>query len=272
VQFAMPQLIWNMMVSMSGGWFFVVASEAISVGNTTITLPGVGSYIALAIERRDLAAVCYAIVTMLIVILIYDQVLFRPLITWADRFRFEQEPGIVPPESWVLDVMRRSRLVDRLTEPFASSWRRLLVAGWWKEAVPVKRQARWLEEAQQILWKQGASTVINLQIRDAKFDHSNAAAATSTGVFFHDGRRKPAFRAWRFPFVVTDRSRGSARVWLRPPESGRLRVQSKRHGHWHTVRASKARARRIATFRVHVRSGRPLRAAVGKSRSLPWGG
>ena len=142
VPFAMPQLIWNMMVSMSGSWFFVVASEAISVGNTTITLPGVGSYIALAIERRDLAAVCYAIVTMLIVILIYDQVLFRPLIAWADRFRFEQEPGIMPPESWVLDVMRRSRLVDRLTEPFASSWRRLLVAGWWKEAVPVKRQAQ----------------------------------------------------------------------------------------------------------------------------------
>ena len=94
VPFAMPQLIWNMMVSMSGSWFFVVASEAISVGNTTITLPGVGSYIALAIEQRDLAAVCYAIVTMLIVILIYDQVLFRPLIAWADRFRFEQEPGV----------------------------------------------------------------------------------------------------------------------------------------------------------------------------------
>jgi NitT/TauT family transport system permease protein len=142
VPFAMPQLIWNMMVSMSGSWFFVVASEAISVGNTTITLPGVGSYIALAIERRDLAAVCYAIVTMLIVILIYDQVLFRPLIAWADRFRFEQEPGVVPPESWVLDVMRRSRLVDRLTEPVASSWRRLLVAGWWKEAAPAKREVQ----------------------------------------------------------------------------------------------------------------------------------
>jgi NitT/TauT family transport system permease protein len=140
VPYAMPQLIWNMMVSMSGSWFFVVASEAISVGNTTITLPGVGSYIALAIEQRDLAAVGYAILTMLIVILIYDQVLFRPLIAWADRFRFEQEPGVMPPESWVLDVLRRSRLIDRITEPFASSWRRLLVAGWWKETAPAKRE------------------------------------------------------------------------------------------------------------------------------------
>ncbi len=140
VPFAMPQLIWNMMVSMSGSWFFVVASEAISVGNTTITLPGVGSYIARAIEQRNLAAVGYAIATMLIVILIYDQVLFRPLIAWADRFRFEQEPGLLPPESWVLDVMRRSRLIDRITQPFASSWRRLLVARWSKEAEPIKRE------------------------------------------------------------------------------------------------------------------------------------
>jgi NitT/TauT family transport system permease protein len=139
VPFAMPQLIWNMMMSMSGSWFFVVASEAISVGNTTITLPGVGSYIALAIEQRNLAAVGYAILTMLIVILLYDQVLFRPLVAWADRFRFEQEPGVIAPESWVLQVMRRSRLVDRLTQPFASTWRRLLVARWSKAAEPAKR-------------------------------------------------------------------------------------------------------------------------------------
>jgi NitT/TauT family transport system permease protein len=140
VPFAMPQLIWNMMMSMSGSWFFVVASEAISVGNTTITLPGVGSYIALAIEQRNLAAVGYAIATMLIVILIYDQVLFRPLVAWADRFRFEQEPGLIPPESWVLHTLRRSRLVDQLTQPFATVWRRLLVARWSEGADAVKRE------------------------------------------------------------------------------------------------------------------------------------
>jgi NitT/TauT family transport system permease protein len=140
VPFAMPQLIWNMMMSMSGSWFFVVASEAISVGNTTITLPGVGSYIALAIEQRNLAAVGYAIATMLIVILIYDQVLFRPLVAWADRFRFEQEPGLIPPESWVLHTLRRSRLVDQLTQPFATVWRRLLVARWSEGGDAVKRE------------------------------------------------------------------------------------------------------------------------------------
>jgi len=123
VPFAMPQLIWNMMMSMSGSWFFVVASEAISVGNTTVTLPGIGSYIALAIEHRDLVAVSWAIGTMLVVIFVYDQVLFRPLVAWADRFRFEQEPGALAPESWVFDVLRRSRLIERLTEPFAALWR-----------------------------------------------------------------------------------------------------------------------------------------------------
>jgi NitT/TauT family transport system permease protein len=140
VPFAMPQLIWNMMLSMSGSWFFVVASEAISVGNTTITLPGVGSYIALAIEHRDLAAVGYAIVTMLIVILIYDQVLFRPLVAWADRFRFEQEAGMTAPQSWVLNVLRRSRLVDRLTRPFAALWRRVLLARWSKDGPQQQKQ------------------------------------------------------------------------------------------------------------------------------------
>src|SRR3546814_21048474 len=65
VPFALPQLVWNMMVSMSGGWFFVVASEAISVGNTTVTLPGIGSYIALAVERRAPGAHGWAIGAML---------------------------------------------------------------------------------------------------------------------------------------------------------------------------------------------------------------
>jgi NitT/TauT family transport system permease protein len=149
VPFAMPQLIWNMMLSMSGSWFFVVASEAISVGKTTITLPGIGSYIAVAIEHRDLVAVGYAIIAMLIVILIYDQVLFRPLVAWADRFRFEQEPGLMPPQSWVLNVLRRSRLVDRLTRPFAAVWRWLLLARWSKDVaqpkeLPPVTHSRWV--------------------------------------------------------------------------------------------------------------------------------
>jgi NitT/TauT family transport system permease protein len=125
VPFALPQLVWNMMVSMSGGWFFVVASEAISVGNTTVTLPGIGSYIALAVEQRALGAIGWAIGAMLIVILVYDQVLFRPLVAWAGRFRVEQEAGgnAEQPRSWVLTVLRRSRLAAWLAAPPAAAMR-----------------------------------------------------------------------------------------------------------------------------------------------------
>jgi NitT/TauT family transport system permease protein len=112
VPFAMPALVWNMMLSMSGGWFFVVASESISVGHSAVALPGVGSYIALAIEQKNLVAIGWAILTMLIVILLYDQLLFRPLVAWVDRFRVEQEPNERVPDSWALTMMRRSRLVS----------------------------------------------------------------------------------------------------------------------------------------------------------------
>jgi len=121
--FAMPPLIWNMMVSMSGGWFFVTLSEAISVGNTTIALPGIGSYIAVAIAQQDIGAIFWAIGAMLVVILIYDQLLFRPLVAWADRFRVGEEQREDPPQSWVLTMLRRSRLIDWLTAPFEAMMR-----------------------------------------------------------------------------------------------------------------------------------------------------
>lgn len=107
--FAMPGLLWNMMMSMSGGWFFLVAAEAISVAGQDIKLPGIGSYIAVAIDQRNLAAIAWAIGAMLTGILLYDQLFFRPLLAWADRFRFEDTQGDTAQRSWVLDVARRSR-------------------------------------------------------------------------------------------------------------------------------------------------------------------
>src|ERR1700689_999229 len=118
VPFAMPALIWNMMMAMSGGWFFVVAAESISVGHTTVALPGVGSYIALAIAQKNLVAIGWAIATMLIVILLYDQLIFRPLVAGVGRFRGEKEPGARVPDSWALTMMRRSRLIQAATVAF----------------------------------------------------------------------------------------------------------------------------------------------------------
>ena len=110
--FSMPGMLWNMMMSMSGGWFFLVASEAISVANQDIKLPGVGSYIALAIEQRNLHAIGWAIGAMLIGIMIYDQLFFRPLLAWADKFKFEEGDGNTTPKSWALKLWRRTAWIQ----------------------------------------------------------------------------------------------------------------------------------------------------------------
>ena len=122
VPFATPGLIWNMMMSMSGGWFMLVASEAVTVGNTTFQLPGIGSYIAVALGARDIRAVFYAIIAMLVVILAYDQLLFRPLVAWSAKFRFETTQVDQGSDPWMLALLRRTRLLrylgDSLGEVF----------------------------------------------------------------------------------------------------------------------------------------------------------
>ncbi|WP_159880103.1 ABC transporter permease [Aquitalea denitrificans] len=125
VPFSMPGMIWNMMMSMSGGWFFVVASEAITVGDKTVTLPGVGSYLAMAIAQKNLAAVGWVILTMTVVIIIYDQFLFRPLVAWADKFRLEDTMSQAAPESWVLNLIQRTRFIQQLLRPFGKLLKKL---------------------------------------------------------------------------------------------------------------------------------------------------
>ncbi|GAB4590750.1 ABC transporter permease [Edwardsiella sp. A.80236] len=115
--FAMPGLIWNMMMSMSGGWFFIVASEAITVGHTHFVLPGIGAYLAEAILQRDLHAIGWVLLTMVAVILAYDQLLFRPLVAWADKFRMETTRSATPPTSWLFNLLRRTHLFHRLFAP-----------------------------------------------------------------------------------------------------------------------------------------------------------
>jgi NitT/TauT family transport system permease protein len=107
--FAMPGLIWNAMMSMSGGWFFVVASEAISVGDVTVKLPGIGSYLALAIENRRIDCVFAAVVAVALIILAYDQLLFRPIVAYADKFRVELSASQTEADSWVRDLFARTR-------------------------------------------------------------------------------------------------------------------------------------------------------------------
>ncbi len=122
VPFGTPGLVWNTMLSMSGGWFFVVASEAITLGDKTWTLPGIGSYVAMALDKRDLAAVGWAIVAMLVVIVLYDQLLFRPLVAWSAKFRFEVVAGAVAGDPWVLKLVRRTRVLSAAADGLAGGF------------------------------------------------------------------------------------------------------------------------------------------------------
>ena len=125
VPFAMPGLVWNTMMSMSGGWFFVVASEAVSVGDTTWKLPGIGSYVAEALEKRDILAVFYAIMAMLVVILAYDQLLFRPLVAWSSKFRFEMTSQAETEDPWMLKLLRRTRLLAAVIDMLGAAFNAL---------------------------------------------------------------------------------------------------------------------------------------------------
>ncbi len=120
---AMPNLIWNMMMSVSGGWFFVVASEAFTVDGHDIALPGVGSYIAAAMAQRNLTAVVYAVAIMLVVILGYDQLLFRPLISWSRKFRSEMEPGLESDRPWFLTMLQKAGLARAFLMGFRATGR-----------------------------------------------------------------------------------------------------------------------------------------------------
>ncbi|MFK3736308.1 ABC transporter permease [Massilia sp. TN1-12] len=135
--YALPALLWNMMMSMSGGWFFLVAAEAISVAGQDIKLPGIGAWIAVAIEHRDGAAIAWAIGAMFAGIVLYDQLFFRPLLAWADKFRFEESvEGEAVRRSWLLDWGRRSKWMRAVSD---AAWARLArTLGWFPGTDAVK--------------------------------------------------------------------------------------------------------------------------------------
>jgi NitT/TauT family transport system permease protein len=109
-------LMWNSMMSFGGGWFFVAQSEAISVLNKNIKLPGLGSYMAAAVEAGDTRAAVCAIGAMIFTIVVIDQLVWRPLVAWAEKFKLEQTEGKDNPTSWVLDLLQRSYVLDWLSD------------------------------------------------------------------------------------------------------------------------------------------------------------
>ena len=123
----MIPLVWNGMMSFGGAWFFLAASESISVVNHTYALPGIGSYVATAVEQGNLGHVGIAIAVMIVIVLTVNFLFWRPVVAWAERFRTEESAAAERPRSLVLDLLRRSAvpdLVARPVRPAAGCWTR----------------------------------------------------------------------------------------------------------------------------------------------------
>ncbi|MEN6388628.1 MAG: ABC transporter permease subunit [Candidatus Cryosericum sp.] len=104
-------LIWNSMMSMAGGWFFLMVTESFQLGNRDFRLPGIGSYMSVAVEKGNVPAMAGAVVAMIIMIVMLDQLLWRPLVVWAQKFRIEDTSQEESMQSWFLDLLRHSHML-----------------------------------------------------------------------------------------------------------------------------------------------------------------
>jgi len=131
-------LVWNGMLSMAGGWFFLMVNEAFRLGDRDFRLPGIGSYMSVALDRGDASAMALAILAMVVMIVCVDQLLWRPLVVWVEKFRLDETAGgASTASSWMLDFLRLARLprraklfrrrayltARRATRPFERPWR-----------------------------------------------------------------------------------------------------------------------------------------------------
>jgi NitT/TauT family transport system permease protein len=107
---AMIGLVWNSMMSMAGGWFFLTVNEAFTLGDHDYRLPGIGSYMNEAIQHKNYLAIVAAIVAMVIMIVMVDQLFWRPIVVWSERFKLEDQADASKPEAWILNVLQRSKL------------------------------------------------------------------------------------------------------------------------------------------------------------------
>ena len=146
---------------------------------------------------------------------------------------------------------------------------------WWDSNPPTSpgsppgRQARWIEDALYQAWKDGASVVINLAIRD--FTTSGLQGGTGSGIFFADGRPKPSYTAFRFPFVTDRKNRRMVRAWGKAPAGGKLVIQRKRGKRWRAVK--KLRVRQGQVFLTKLRlSGRQPPTRRGRRQPQPQPG
>ncbi|BAU28443.1 NitT/TauT family transport system permease protein [Aneurinibacillus soli] len=145
VPYSMIGLVWNSMMSFGGGWFFLAASESITVLNQDIHLPGIGSYMATAVDQGNILAIFYAILTMIIMILVVDQLFWRPLVAWSQKFKNEQTEANDITTSWLYNIIRRARFLQyimRTCKSYIHNWIVRITA----KTKKVKRQQKQLSK------------------------------------------------------------------------------------------------------------------------------
>jgi NitT/TauT family transport system permease protein len=109
-------LVWNSMMSVAGGWFALMVCEMFVLGSRDFRLPGLGSYLQTAASAGDTRSICWGIATMVLVIVLLDQFVWRPVIAWAEKFKVEQVESTDAPRSWVLNLVERSSGLAKIRE------------------------------------------------------------------------------------------------------------------------------------------------------------
>ena len=127
-------LVWNSMMSVAGAWFFLMACEMFTLGNRDLRLPGLGSYLQTAANAGNTRAIVWGLAVMIAVIVLIDQLVWRPIISWSEKFKFEQVEAYQSPRSPVLDFLRRSRILHRAARMFVSPARETLALHFAKTA------------------------------------------------------------------------------------------------------------------------------------------
>jgi hypothetical protein len=172
----------------------------------------------------------------------------------------------------VVGVLRAAERVGTVSPGRHPVW---VTELWWDSnppnpsGAPPGVQARWIEESLYLFWKAGASAAINFVLRDSN-ERPNVHAGFQGGVFFIDGRRKPAYTAFRFPFVAERINKQLLRAWGKAPAAGKLVIQRKQGGRWVTIRKIQVGDGAVFDARLRLPGKQRLRAQVAGDRSLVW--
>jgi len=166
--FAAIGLIWNSMMSVAGAWFFLMACEMFVLNNRDLRLPGLGSYLQTAANAGDTRAIVWGLATMVGVVVLVDQIIWRPTIAWAEKFKFEQVESAFPPRSPVLDLLRRSKILSIAERTSIRPLREALNLHFARAQAPAARHA-WERSARRwVVWVLLAVVLVGMTYAAAK--------------------------------------------------------------------------------------------------------